>query len=398
MGRDGDGVEVRPTSIRLSFSLAGRHHRETLTMNGRPILPTAANVKWAHRLVAQIRAELRAGTFDLAKHFPDSPRAQTPAAEVKTFGKLATAWLATKGELSAASRGQYENAVKVWQGLLGEDTPIARLDYAAVATKIGKHPWASPKLLNNYLIPLRGIFGMHYRGPLSTSDPMIGIENRKVVKRPPDPLTAEERDAILADMRQRYDVRIWAYFALAFFTGMRPEEIIALRWVDIDWRRQQLRVQRVRTFKGSERDGSKTHTVRDVDLVPQAIEALKAMRPFTELKRTEDGVEVDLFENPVTGRAWHDERSQRDHYWKPALKRCGIRARRAYCTRHTYCTVALMAGVNPAYIADQAGHSMQMLLQVYARWIPGADGGSQRRLLAQAMAGFTPESPQQANE
>lgn len=213
----------------------------------------------------------------------------------------------------------------------------------------------------------------------------------------PDRETAE-REAILADMRKRYDVRVWAYVAFAFYTGMRPEEIIALQWGDVDWRRQQVRVQRVRTFKGSERDGTKTHAVRDVDLVPQAIEALKAMRPFTELKRDEAGAEVDLFENPVTGRAWHDERSQRDHYWKPTLKRLGIRTRRAYCTRHTWCTAALMAGVNPAYIAAQAGHSMQMLLQVYARWIPGADGGAQKRLLAQAMTGITPSLPQTASK
>ena len=38
-------------------------------------------------------------------------------------------------------------------------------------------------------------------------------------------------------------------------------------------------------------------------------------------------------------------RGQRDTYWKPSLRRCGIRQRRAYCTRHTYATVALMGGV-----------------------------------------------------
>jgi integrase len=394
MGRNGAGVEIRPASIRVAFSVGGRSYRETLTSGGRPLAPTGANVKHAHRVVAQIRAEIRAGTFELSRHFPDSPRAQQRPADVQTFGTLAAAWLETKGALSPATLGQYRNAVEVWRGLLGAETPLERLTYTKLATTIGRHPWASAKLFNNYLIPLRGILAMHYRGPLSASHPMIGIENRRVVKRPPDPLAPDERDAILADMRARYDVRVWAYFAAAFYTGMRPEELIALRWSDVDWRRQVVRVQRVRTFKGSEREGTKTGTVRDVDLVPQAIDALKALRPFTELKRDDAGQPVDLFENPVTGRPWHDERSQRDHYWTPTLRRLGIRQRRAYCTRHTYCTAALMAGVAPAYIAAQAGHSTQMLHQVYSRWIPGADGGSQRRLLAQAMAGFAPESPQ----
>ena len=42
--------------------------------------------------------------------------------------------------------------------------------------------------------------------------------------------------------------------------------------------------------------------------------------------------------------------------------------------------------------------AVQMLLQVYARWIPGGDGGSQRRLLAQAMTRIAPELPQTGSE
>jgi hypothetical protein len=35
----------------------------------------------------------------------------------------------------------------------------------------------------------------------------------------------------------------------------------------------------------------------------------------------------------------------------------------------------LMSGVNPAWAASQLGHSMQMFLTVYARWIREADKG-----------------------
>jgi integrase len=223
---------------------------------------------------------------------------------------------------------------------------------------------------------------------------MIGIRNRKVVKKLPDPLTTKERDRILESMAKRYDRRVWAYFTFAFYTGMRPEEIIALRWSDVDFQNRTIRVQRVRTFKGSERDGSKTHSERDVDLVTSAVEALNAMKQYTYLKRDDDGEFVDIFENPVTCLPWHDERSQRDHYWKPVLEWLGIRKRRPYSTRHTYCTVALMRGVNPAYIAAQAGHSIKMLLETYARWIPGMDGGEERLLLEDAMTNSSLILPQ----
>lgn len=381
MGR-GDGVEIRPSSIRLYFVWGGREYRETLRVGGKPMPPTQPNIAHARRLAAKIRREIELGVLNVGQHFPGSKHAGL--ASPTTFGALSDAWLASKGHLAAATRSQYRLAATHWKAALGADTLIEAITHARLAKMIGSHPWASAKLRNNYLIALRGALGLHYRGQLASADPMIGIENQRVARKLPDPLTPDERDRILSDMRKHYDPRVTAYFELAFFAGMRPEELIALRWTDIDWGRETIRVQRVRTFKGGERDETKTGTGRDVDLVPLAMTALQSMKPFTFLKRDDDGRPADVFENPVTGRPWHDERSQRDHYWAPTLKRLGIRGRRAYCTRHTYCTAALMAGVNPAYIASQAGHSVKMLLDVYARWLPGADAGNQRRMLAAA--------------
>lgn len=382
MGR-GDGVEVRATSIRLFFVHEGRRCKETLTLNGKPLKPTAPNIAHAHRVAEAIRKRLDNGTFSMAEFFPDSPRAALGAP--RTFGQLADDWLKSKTGLEAATVDQYRNAAAMWKRILGASTPIETLTHQKLAATLGEHPWSSAKAFNNYMIPLRGIFAFEYRGEKALLNPLADIRNRRTVKKLPDPLTAAERDRILEDMLRHYDVRVWAYYQFAFFTGMRPEEIIALQWGDIDRAAGTVRVQRVRTFKGSERDGTKTHAQRDVDLVSGALEALAAMEPLTKMKR------ADIFENPVTGRPWHDERSQRDHYWKPSLRRLGIRERRSYTTRHTFCTVALMNRVQPAYIAAQAGHSLKMLLDVYARWIPGADGGAEREALEAAMGRRTCE-------
>jgi integrase len=394
MGRKGSGVEVREASIRLFFVVDGKRHRETLTVNGEPMAPTPANLKYAERTAAEIRDKIKHGTFKLAEYFPDSKRAKAEPTSLKEFGPLADAWLKSKGGLAAATLDQYRNAIKVWKALLGARTPVERLDHATLASKIGEHPWKSPKLLNNYLIPLRGAFGLVYRGRRAADSPLVGIGNRRVPVQLPDPLTASERDRILADMADHYDPRITAYFRFMFYTGMRPEEAIALRWSDIDEAGGVARVQRVRTFRGSERDDTKTGFHRDVDLVPMALAALKVMRPHTSMR----GEDPDVFQNPVTRKPWHDERSQRDHYWHPTLRRLRIRGRRPYSTRHTYCTVALMGGVAPAYIATQAGHSVKVLLEKYARWIPGADGGAERRRLADVMANSSPAVPCENDE
>lgn len=383
-------VEIRPNSLRLAFQWQGQTCRETLRLNGAPMRPTKANVLFATRLSETIQNEIRLGTFDYGKHFPDSPRA--PAALPNTFGALADLWLTSKGQLEDATRDQYGNAAGVWKKILGAGTPVADLTYQVLAAKIGGRKWSSAKSANNYLIVLRGILGFEYSGARAAANPMVGIKNLKVKKTPPDPLTPDERDMILEDMRQRYDPRVWAYFVWQFYTGMRPEEAIAIRWESIDWNAGTARVERVRTFKGSERDGAKTEgSVRDVDLVPPAMEALATMKRYTFLK---DG---DIFEHPVYAKPWHDERSQRDTYWKPCLKRLGIRARRAYCTRHTYATVALMAGVNPAYVAKQMGHTdTQMFFSTYTKWLDGADKGVQRAAMERAMGNISPGSPQPA--
>jgi integrase len=58
-----------------------------------------------------------------------------------------------------------------------------------------------------------------------------------------------------------------------------------------------------------------------------------------------------------------------DKHFQAALTELGLRARRQYNCRHTYATMCLMSGMNPAFIATQLGHSVQMLLSTYARWI-----------------------------
>ena len=368
MGRTGNGVELREKSIRVGFMLNGVWTRETLK-----IPPTPANERYAAKLVVQINRSIAMGTFDYGHFFPDSKKAPKSAITL-TFGKACDDWLKTKGRLATKTLNQYRNALEVWKGLLGESTPLERLTHGKVARVVGSQPWASAKLLNNYLICLRGVFRLAGRDIKELDNPMTGIENSKHQAPQPDPFTVEESALILADLRKHYDIRVWAYFAFAFATGMRPEEIIALQWGDLDSRSGTIRVQRAKT--AGEIKALKTYHARDVELTDQAVQALTAMRPHTSMLGDGNG---PIFQNPVTRKPWHDERSQRDHYWRPALKRLGLRWRKPYNTRHTYATTALLGDANPTYISRQMGHkSAKMLFQVYAKWIDGADRGRER--------------------
>lgn len=56
---------------------------------------------------------------------------------------------------------------------------------------------------------------------------------------------------------------------------------------------------------------------------------------------------------PSKGGLWINEPSVTIRHFKSALKALNIRERRQYDTRHTYATLCLMPGMNPAFIASQ---------------------------------------------
>lgn len=366
-GRTGKGLEVRESSIRVSFTWKGKRYRETLDM-----LPTPPNLKFAARLVDEIKRKIEIGSFDYGVYFPNSPHAAATGSVAHTFEQMCDMWLQTKGRLAAATLSQYTNALKFWKEKLGATKQIEELTHGKIAAVVGSHPWPSAKLCNNYLIPLRGVFTLAGREIKGIANPLEGIENGKHQAPPPDPLTVSEMERIIAGLRERYSPQIANYFEFAFFTGMRPEELIALRWDDVDWNHGTILVERAKSFRGQIKP-LKTYSVRDIDLIERAMDTLRAQKAHTFLKSAE------IFENPVTGAPWHDERSQRDHYWQPTLKRLGMRMRRPYQTRHTYATTALMAGVNPSYISRQMGHrNAKMLFSVYAKWIDSADRGREK--------------------
>jgi hypothetical protein len=123
------------------------------------------------------------------------------------------------------------------------------------------------------------------------------------------------------------------------------------------------------------------HRIDDVvalsalDLFPGIETALSALR------RNAIGLGIDddrcrraiarVFNDPSYNEPWLYHRITRAAFWTTTLNRLGIRHRRTYNTRHTYATIGLMAGVNPAFMARQLGHSLDMFFKVYAKLIDG---------------------------
>lgn len=351
MGKAG-GIEIRERSIRFTF-IEGR---PTLMVNGKPAAPTPANVKWAKRLAAEMRARIEHGTFSMAEYFPahGAPGAAT------TVAVQLDNWLGGQ-RIEHSTRAGYESAARFWKTVLGERA-LRSVKTGDVLTALASRPELSGKTVNNYVSVLREAFSLAVLDGLTIVNPVEHVPRAKWQKPPADPFTKDEADRIIDAMPEgavRNMVEWW------FYTGVRTSEMAGLRWAQVDLASGYVQISEA-LVRGVEKASTKTDTVRQVRLNSRAAAALQRQRAITQMAG--DRVWVD----PRYGTDWTEERAFRRSFWAPALKRLGIRYRRPYNMRHTYATMMLMAGLAPAFCAGQMGHSVEVFLRTYAKWIRGS--------------------------
>lgn len=331
------------------------------------LAPTPSNLKAAGKLRERVVQSIRLGSFDYAAFFPDSPRA--PQLGKLSFDAFADLWL--EGQRPALQFSTWQSYQRIlahhWRPRLGQ-RPLADITATELLAAAGAAGFPTAKTRNNCISPLRLLFAAAHMDGLIQTDPTARLKSQRIQREPPDPFTPEEMDSILRHIAGRYHAQHWHYFDFAFATGMRPSEMIALRWSDIDWHRGTATVRRAKV-RHQVKPTTKTARVREVELGARALAALERQRPYTQLKGAE------IFENPNTGAPYLDERPLREHVWTPTIKALGLRHRPLYTTRHTRATQILMSGAQPAWGAAQLGHSLPMFLTIYARWINAADQG-----------------------
>jgi integrase len=366
MGRTPDvtGLEVRSGSIRIVFYWRNRRCRETLKLE-----PSKANLTYAARLRGEILRKIELGTFDYAEYFPDSDLARASVkAATPTFRSLATTWLAA-ADLQKSTREGYEKSLKKYIYTPIGDKPIDQVTHLMLTELLGAIK-ASKKTRNNTLIPIRRVFDLAFTDGLIPANHAARLRYARHQLPEPDPFSPDEVDAILARIKQRYGTEVENWFGLGFFAGMRTSEQLALRWPDVDFKNNVILVKRARVRH--EEKETKTAKARYHELSARARVFIERHRAHTQLKG--DAVFLD----PVTGNLYNDDKPPRERYWRPTLAALGLRYREPYQMRHTYATMAIMAGASPIYVARQMGNSPRIVFKHYARWIESADRGRER--------------------
>lgn len=362
MGRIINGVDKRSNSIRITFTYNGKQRKETLRTNGNPMPPTPANLKYAERLAHEIRTKVKFGTFSYAEYFPASLDATT--GQGVTLSHRLDLWLSVQSDKANSTLKGYRIAVEFWKSTIGNKL-IRSVVHSDILTALASKPKWTGKTRNNKTSVLRLALLLALRDRVIQTNPIEGLESAEHQRPEPDPFSVDEAEAIISAMTAKGDHEVARYFGFKFYTGLRTSESLGLKWSSIDWRKGTLAVSDA-VVLGEYKDHTKTNEVRHVEINSRALQFLKEQKPSTFLHKA-----GWIFPDPRTGERWTDDEPPRELYWRPCLKRIGMRYRSPYETRHTYATMMLMAGVAPAFAARQMGHSIETFLRKYARWIDG---------------------------
>jgi len=214
------------------------------------------------------------------------------------------------------------------------------------------------KSKRHYLGVLSGIFQEAFYDEVIQKNPVKHVRLPKYYSPVIKPFTADEVKSIL-DNVQNFNYRV--YLAIAFYTGMRSGEIIALKKEDINFDAGLIRVARSRSRFG-ETTPKTRYSIREIPI----IELLKPYIIDIMNSHDKEYLFITQYKEP-----YRDTHVFTLRYWKPLLKDLGIEYRRPYNTRHTYATNMLYRNlVSPVQLAQLLGHSStQMVYDVYVKYV-----------------------------
>jgi integrase len=194
-----------------------------------------------------------------------------------------------------------------------------------------------------------------------------------------DPFDFDERDILEATFKQDFP----AYYPMivcAFRTGLRPGELIALQWGDIQW---PGRLPDGRVMPG-------TLTVRR-NMTTNRVTTPKSKTSRREVRMTSGLVEVlekhrrDVIEKTLR-KGWGEvpewvfpaEEGGHIHYarfltkvWNKAMTKSKLRRRTPHDCRHTYASLRLAQGHPLAEVSKEMGHaSADVTFKTYYKHMP----------------------------
>jgi len=153
-------------------------------------------------------------------------------------------------------------------------------------------------------------------------------------------------------------------YLAATMTGLRQGELLALRWMDVDWASQRIRVRRnlVRGEFGTPKTRRGSRSVPLADRLGGELDLLYRQAAY----QADDDL---VFANPHTGKPLNGNALLKSY--QRALKAAGVRRVRFHDLRHTFGTRMAAAGVPMRTLQEWMGHRDFKTTLIYADYAPG---------------------------
>ena len=189
-------------------------------------------------------------------------------------------------------------------------------------------------------------------------------------------LSAFEVGVLLEEAKDSY---YYPVIYTAVSTGLRRNELLALRWRDIDLDLLSISVSRT-LYKGRGRvefkEPKTKYSRRRVSMTPKLalfLRDYKAEREWLMSLTLDDLVFGDVDGKPL-------DPSTVTHNFGRIIKRAGLNAR-FHDLRHTYATLMLAAGVHAKIVSEALGHSTVAITRdIYSHVTPGLQEAAAKQL------------------
>ncbi len=291
------------------------------------------------------------------------------AVRPKTFAEAAKDYMEERANYKASSIRSYNSILdKHLLPAFGSSHFVQLTESQLRRFQVKLSSKLSPKRVNNIMQLFSSICDQELRAGNLDKNPLKAVRPLQEPKTKIDPLSEDELTLALSNIDPHY----LPLFTTLAYTGARPNEMLALRWSDIDWVSEVISISkgRVAGIEGLPKTRSGER------LIPMTVQVKTVLKNLQASKlRSKDGyVFVDPEGQPINKHL--------DRVWSRALRRCGLRHRPSYQLRHTFATQALIKGLPVPYIAKILGHStIDSLIRNYAGWIDGYTKENNNKLL-----------------
>ncbi|GAA7715522.1 tyrosine-type recombinase/integrase [Helicobacter pylori] len=186
----------------------------------------------------------------------------------------------------------------------------------------------------------------------------ITLKNAQEAK-PIDPFSLKEIELLI---KNAPSLRLKAFLAVAFFTGMRTGEQLALLWEDIDFTNKTIIINKSLNELGQITSPKNKPSVREVDLLEPVGKILK------ELKESEPANKKFVFiDMPKRSSVFQ-------RHFKKLLKALNLKDRKLYTTRHTFASLMLSQGEEAMWVSKTLGHKdLNTTYKTYSHYIHKQD-------------------------